>query len=112
MAPQFPTIKDFFPSQPSPGQKTKSDPNTTVENGDGFTTEEMEAQLNLSPYEWTPQHEYDDVMISELSPGPRRVTFMARVVNFYNQLTPSKMPKAAKGCLKILVKDDSAALKV
>lgn len=37
---------------------------------------------------------------------------MGRIVNFYDQPTPSKMPQAAKGCLKAVVKDDAGALAV
>jgi len=37
---------------------------------------------------------------------------MGRIVNFYDQTTTSKMPKAAKGCLKMIMKDDTGALTV
>jgi hypothetical protein len=47
---------------------------------------------------------YQEVGINELAPGPRRVSFTGRVVNMYDQNIESKMPKAAKGCLKLLVK--------
>lgn len=45
-------------------------------------------------------------------PGPGCVAFMGRVVNFYDQATLSKAPQAAKGCLKVVVKDDTGALMV
>jgi hypothetical protein len=38
------------------------------------------------------------------------VTFTCRVVNIYDQAIESKMPQSAKGCLKVLVKDESAAV--
>ena len=37
---------------------------------------------------------------------------MGRIVNFYDQAMNSKMPQAAKGCLKIVVKDDTGAFGV
>ncbi len=37
---------------------------------------------------------------------------MGRIVNFHNIATPSKMPKAAQGCLKLIVKDDTGAFTV
>ena len=37
---------------------------------------------------------------------------MGRVANVYDQVLSSKMPQAAKGCAKVLVKDDSGALAV
>jgi hypothetical protein len=61
---------------------------------------------------WQPQHDYEDVSIGELASGPRRVSFTARIVNLYDQSVHSKLPKLAKGCLKILVKDGSALILV
>jgi hypothetical protein len=55
---------------------------------------------------------YEEVGISELAPGPRRVSFTGRIVNMYDQSIESKMPKAAKGCLKLVVKDDHAMMLV
>lgn len=47
-----------------------------------------------------------------LNPGPGCVALEGRIVNFYDQATPSKMPQAAKGCLKLIMRDDTAALSV
>ena len=49
---------------------------------------------------------YKEVSISELVPGPRRVSFIGRVFNMYDQGVRSKMPRAAQGCLKLLIKDE------
>ncbi|KAF2814234.1 uncharacterized protein BDZ99DRAFT_567896 [Mytilinidion resinicola] len=54
---------------------------------------------------WTPTQDYE-----ELDVGAQCVTFVGRIVNLYNQLTPSKAPKAAKGCIKLIVADDAGAL--
>jgi hypothetical protein len=55
---------------------------------------------------------YEEVGISELAPGPRSVSFTGRIVNMYDQNIESKMPSAAKGCLKLLVKDDRTVMLV
>ena len=55
---------------------------------------------------------YEETEIGSLVPGPQRVALMGRVANFYDQSTPNKMPQAAKGCVKIIVKDDTGALTV
>ena len=55
---------------------------------------------------------YEEVGICELVPGPRRVSFTGHVVNIYNQSIESKMPNTAKGCLKLLVKDDRGIILV
>lgn len=61
---------------------------------------------------WVPVQEYEELEIANLVPGPKCVSFQGRVANFYDQNTPSKRPKAAKGYVKIVVKDDSGALTV
>lgn len=106
-----PTIKDFFESDES-SQRRNTLLTFGTPIGDGFTPEEMEASVSLTPEQWQPSQDYDDVSIGDLSPGPRRVTFVARIVNFYNQPIVSKKPQAAKGCLNMLVKDDTAAITV
>ncbi len=37
---------------------------------------------------------------------------MGRIVNFYDSPKPSKRPKAAQGCLKIILADDTGAMTV
>lgn len=109
MSPQSPSIQSFFQPGESSTQQLTSLPSS---NGDGFTTKEVESTFNSKLHEWTPRGHYEDTEIGSLSPGPGYVTFMGRVVNFYDQQTPSKKPQAAKGCLKTIVKDDSGALMV
>lgn len=38
-------------------------------------------------------------------PGPGCLTVVGRVVNFYDRVNGSKMPRAAKGCLRCVVGD-------
>ena len=80
--------------------------------GDGFTVEEVEATLQPQLHKWQPCGNYQEVDVGDLVPGPACVALMGRVVNFYDQATPSKAPQAARGCLKITVKDDTGALMV
>lgn len=110
MAHQYPSIQSFFPFVSPPNHK--EDVGTSAEVGDGFTAEEVEAVIHPKLGSWVPQQEYDEVGVRSLVPGYQRVTFMGRVVNLYDQQTPSKMPKAARGCLKVVVKDDTGALMV
>lgn len=112
MAPQFPSIQSFFQPEVSPTKpKAPSSPPTEV--GDGFTVGEVEATLHPTGLpKWQPRGTYDDADIESLVPGPRCVALMGRVVNFYDMHTPSKKPRAAKGCLKLAVKDDTGVLDV
>ena len=110
MAPQYPSIQSFFPFATL--QNHKGDAGTSAEAGDGFTTEEFEAVIHPQSRPWVPQQDYEEIEIGSLVPGCQRVTFLGRIVNFYDQSTPSKKPNAAKGCLKVVVKDDSGALVV
>lgn len=75
---------------------------------DDFTSSERTASILTQQGE----QDYEDLSIGDLLPGPRRVSFSGRVVNLYDQNVESKMPKAAKGCLKVLVKDDRAVVLV
>lgn len=123
MSPKFPTIDDFFQHTLSPlPSPTKSNSSEIAEPkapaavngfaGDGFTSSERSKKHVLSQGDWQPQHPYDHASVGQLSPGPRRVCFTARVINLYDRVIQSKLPKAAKGCLKVLVRDDNAALLV
>ena len=111
MSPQFPSIQSFFQPEISPTKKPAI-ANPPSECGDGFTAEEVEATLQPRLHSWQPRGSYENVEIGSLVPGPGCVALMGRVVNFYDQATPSKAPQAAKGCLKVIVKDDSGAIMV
>lgn len=110
MAPQFPSIQSFFQPEVSP-TKSKASSSPPIEVGDGFTAGEVEATLHPSGLpKWQPRGTYDEADIESLVPGPRCVALMGRVVNFYDLHTPSKKPRAAKGCLKLAVKDDTGTI--
>ena len=79
---------------------------------DGFTSSEVEAAFHPALHNWQPRMTYDEVDIGSLVPGPGCVAVMGRVVNFYDQTMNSKMPQAARGCLKVIVRDDTGAFAV
>ena len=83
-----------------------------METGDGFTRDEIDAVLHPPSAQWTPMQEYEECDIGTLEACPKFVTFMGRIVNFYDMVKPSKRPQAAKGCLKLMVADDTGALTV
>ena len=76
----------------------------------GSATSETPRWDSVPPGVWAPHNEYDDVSIGVLAPGPRRLSLTARVVNVYDQSMNCKTPRAAKGCLKVLIKDGSGSL--
>lgn len=118
MPPQFPSIQSFFQTSKSSSSKqpAKHSSKTPAEQGalgDGFTADEVNAVLYPKiDNSWTPTEHYEDVDIASLAPGPHRVTFRGRIVNLYDQQCLSKKPRAAKGCVKCIVKDDSGAVTV
>ena len=114
MAPQFPSIQSFFEKEVSLEKGLGGRANHKVSTHNGFTETEIKAALlpKYTLHKWLPRGEYQTVDINTLVPGPGCVTLMGRVVNFYDQHTPSKKPQAAKGCLKIVIKDDTGALMV
>ena len=112
MPPQFPSIQSFFQPELSPNKpQALSSPQTLI--GDGFTTAEVEATIHpCSLPDWQPRGTYDEADIGSLAPGPRCLALMGRIINFYDFQTPSNKPTAAKGFLKLRVKDDTGVIEV
>ncbi|KAL2038130.1 hypothetical protein N7G274_009077 [Stereocaulon virgatum] len=101
MAPQVPSIQSFFQLEvPSPTTHRR------------FTFSEVDNSLHPALHEWQARTAYDEVDIGSLVPGPGCVAVTGRVANFFDQTMNSKMPRAAKGCLKLIVKDDTGAFAV
>lgn len=83
--------------------------------GDGFTAAEIDAALHptlAQTWQPSPTTKYDDLEISEIAPGPRCITFMGRIANVFDIANAARMPRTAKGCLRIVIKDDSGAVTV
>lgn len=117
MPAQSPSIQSFYPpsssSSSAPSSPNKASGATSnADLADGFTISELDSVLHPSSAHWTPSREYEDTEIESLVPGPQAVCLTARIVNFFDQQTPSKMPQAARGCIKLIVKDDTAAMTV
>lgn len=118
MAPRSASIQSFFKSSKpatslAHAQTVTASQTQPKEPGDGFTAAEVEAVLHpIIDESWVPGQDYEEFEIANLVPGPKCVTIQGRVANFYDQNTPSKKPRAAKGCVKIIVKDGSGALTV
>lgn len=114
MAPQNTSIQSFFkPEVPSVQKKHQPTAiHQPSDTSDGFTSSEIEATLHPSLNKWQSHASYNDTEIRDLVAGPRCSALMGRVVNFHHIATPSKMPQAAKGCLKLTVKDDTGVLAV
>lgn len=114
MAAQFSSIQSYIgaskPNVPNPIHGAKT---STKSVGDGFTDAEIDAVVHPKMDEnWLPDQEYEELDIASLTPGPNRVTFRGRIANYYNYETASKKPRAAKGCVRIIIKDDSGAITV
>ncbi|KAL1998817.1 hypothetical protein VTN02DRAFT_5532 [Thermoascus thermophilus] len=101
MARSGATIDDYFRPEGSGRKHKRID--LADEIRDGFSVDDPSSS-------WKPRQNYEDVLIGELTPGPRRVTFMARVVNIYDLPVASKSPRAAKGCLQVLAKDHTGCI--
>ncbi|MCJ1308764.1 hypothetical protein MMC25_002418 [Agyrium rufum] len=63
--------------------------------------------------QWIPKAEYEETDIAALVPGPGRVMIGGRIVNFYDQKIEKKTsPQAARGCIKLIVKDDTGVIAI
>lgn len=81
--------------------------------GDGFTNAEVEKALQPAPAPpWRPTIDYTERRIGDLKPGREAVSFMGRVANVFDVPNSPKSPKTAKGCTKLCIKDDQAAITV
>lgn len=118
MTRQFPSIQSFFgiaqrTSAPNQSTSEVAPPAPSMTPGDGFTKSELYAALHPDITEpLNPGRDYEKSDISSLCPGPKCLSFTGRVSNLFDQTQGSKMPRAAKGCLKLVVKDDSGAITV
>ncbi|KAF2742069.1 hypothetical protein M011DRAFT_413337 [Sporormia fimetaria CBS 119925] len=109
--PHLPPTQSILPSHP-PRRQHATPHDAPAQVSDGFTANELDAVLRPTSAQWTPAHDYDEVDIGDLEAGPRFVTVKGRIVNIYNMARPSKRPMAAKGCLKLVMADDTGALTV
>ncbi|CAN9287576.1 unnamed protein product [Alternaria sp. RS040] len=102
--PASPSIQSYFSSS------------TTTKNDDGFATKEAHAALASSEATatsaWAPAFDYEEADLGTLEPGPCKLVLMGRVVYFIDQARPSKSHKAAQGCIKVLLADDTGVLTV
>ncbi|KAK5124695.1 hypothetical protein LTR85_001408 [Meristemomyces frigidus] len=109
------SIQAFFPPTPnaSPIKAASSPPCSDAPIGDGFTADEVQEALHPKPVEaWHPPGDYVECEVRDLYPGPRAVTFMGRIANIFDVASTPKTPRAAKGCVKLCVKDDTGAVTV
>ena len=104
------SIQSYFPRtsvQCSHGtQELSSDP---IQNPSSSATE-----IGLTPASknWQQRTEYTEMDIEDLNPGPGCVSIIGRIVNFWEIPNASKSDIAAKGCFKLIVKDDTGAITV
>ena len=112
MPSKTPSIQSFFqPDQTLIKSRKPSSPPTVI--GDGFTAAEVDATIHpRSLPKWQPGGTYDEADIGSLTHGPRCLALMGRVVNFYDRQFPNNKPGAAKGLLKLSVKDDTGVIEV
>lgn len=80
--------------------------------GDGSTSTDVDETVRPTLQPWEPRERYEIVQISTLVPGSGRVCLLGRVVNLYEPPAPNKMPRAAHGCLKFHIRDDSGTIMV
>lgn len=72
----------------------------------------MTSPIDPNSGHWKPRQPYEDHNIGDLVAGPGAVSFNGRIVNIYEQQQTSKRPKAAKGLLRLIVRDDTGAFVV
>jgi hypothetical protein len=108
MPPHQTSIQAFYEQEPPPS--AQGDSGQTV--GDGFDRQERHPTCLAGLPQWHPKLEYTAADIADLKPGVDRVEITGRIVYLYHHTRQSKSPTAAKGCWRLVVKDETAAMTV
>ncbi|KAK4449153.1 hypothetical protein QBC34DRAFT_463794 [Podospora aff. communis PSN243] len=107
-----PSIQSFYQKDNLP-PPARPAPSVTWPSSDGFSPEEVSAALRPVAETWKPKGEYDDVQIGDLLPGPARVRFTGRIVNF--SASKDGSPRRAvlpQGFHFLVVKDHSGVVAI
>ncbi|GKT50364.1 uncharacterized protein ColSpa_10545 [Colletotrichum spaethianum] len=78
---------------------------------DGFTQAEIDAGNNPLARPWNPSEDYEEVCIGDIQPGPNRIRFTGRVVNYAPALLDS-MNTYSRPTHQLIVADDTGAIGV
>src|SRR4051794_34737840 len=103
MAFSHPSVQSFFQRELCPHQAPPRNPDLS-EPSDGFTAEEVERAVDPLNSQFHPIREYVTCDIGSLTPGPKTVTFMGRLVNLATMYGSSKSQAVAKGWHHLIVK--------
>ncbi|KAL8718052.1 MAG: hypothetical protein Q9225_004773 [Loekoesia sp. 1 TL-2023] len=109
MAPRSPSIQSFFKPEIMDSPQPATVPAAA---GGGFTSAEVQGTIHPKLHVWQPRGYYEDVQIGHLVPGSEPICVLGRVTNCYDPPTLSRMPHAAKGCLKVLIRDDTGIMMI
>lgn len=109
---QSPSIPHFLKSEMLSEDSPQNSVIAPAKADDGFASEETQAAFNPTLPRWQPRCEYKQIDIDSLVPGPSFVSFRGKVVNLYHQQRSSQMRSGAKGCWRLIVKDDTGAVLV
>jgi hypothetical protein len=111
MALSYPSIQSFFQREVRIDQSAPQGTDIS-QPGDGFTTEEVERALDPLNSQFKPKGDYKAFEIGFLIPGPQKVTFAGRLVNFTTIHGKSQAQAAAKGWHHMIIRDDTGAIGV
>ncbi|OLN85860.1 hypothetical protein CCHL11_05393 [Colletotrichum chlorophyti] len=78
---------------------------------DGFTQLEVDAGYNPLDRLWQPSGEYEEVCISQIHPGPTRILFTGRIVNYTPALLDANNTYT-RPAHQLIVTDDTGAIGV
>jgi hypothetical protein len=105
------SIQSFYQKEIPSVDSPDSAPKPLIPS-DGFTSGEINDALHPMLPKWNPRGTYDETDIGSLQPGLGCVAVTGRIVNLFDLPTPSKRQHAAKGCYKLVIKDDTGAMTV
>lgn len=108
MASSKPSFQSFFSSQSSSPQRLV----LTLPDDESTYSQSQTTVGSLTRQAWKSSSDYIRYEIADLLPGPGRVSVSGRIANIFDLGYLHRIPYGAKGCMKLLVKDDTGLLTV
>ncbi|KAL2020908.1 hypothetical protein VTK56DRAFT_7795 [Thermocarpiscus australiensis] len=105
-----PSIQSFYRKEASSSPPKPTDSGSS--RNDKFTPEEIEVALRPLTQVWKPKGTYEQVTIADLQPGPGKVRFTARIVNFSLSKDGPNRPMLPQGFHFLVVKDNTGAVAI
>ncbi|KAK4225344.1 hypothetical protein QBC38DRAFT_531060 [Podospora fimiseda] len=107
------TIQSFYQKEvPKPPRDHQNPSSGKHPEADGFTQAELDSARRPATQQWVPQGVYNRVTIDALQPGPRKVRFTGRIVNFTSAVNVAARSTLPQNYHTLVVKDNTGVVAI